>query len=78
MKHILLAFAFMVAVAAKAQTTATSDDNTAEATATQSQITTSTTQEDNRYSNLVEFNYYIKNSKLHQFKNGQLRAVKIP
>ena len=29
------------------------------------------------YTNLTEFSYYIKNSKLHQCKNGQLRPIKM-
>lgn len=28
--------------------------------------------------NLTDETYYIKNSKLHQFKNGQLKSIKVP
>ncbi|HUM51570.1 MAG TPA: hypothetical protein PK431_07120 [Chitinophagales bacterium] len=30
-----------------------------------------------KYNNMTELSYYIKNSKLHQCKNGQLRAIKM-
>ena len=74
MKHLLFFITILISFAAHAEneTAAIVTNNSTE----NANYRNDTMAISERYSNMIEQTYYIKNSKLHQYKNGQLRPIK--